>query len=153
MDLGLKDRLAVVTGASKGIGLAITRALVAEGARVVAGSRHSSPELGDLVDGGRVYAVAVDLSTTEGPQQLINAAREQGRPRPTSLGRRAIAPPPGTTPAPTSNWPNRLFSREANRRSHASTNSLPAPRARPRIDAMLTTGARERRTSRSLRRR
>jgi NAD(P)-dependent dehydrogenase (short-subunit alcohol dehydrogenase family) len=31
MDLGLKDQVAVVTGASKGIGLAVTRALVAEG--------------------------------------------------------------------------------------------------------------------------
>jgi hypothetical protein len=29
-------------------------------------------------------------------------------------------------------------------------NSLPAPRARPRIEAMLTTGARERRTRRSI---
>jgi NAD(P)-dependent dehydrogenase (short-subunit alcohol dehydrogenase family) len=79
MDLGLKDKLAVVTGASKGIGLAITQALVAEGARVVAGSRHTSPELGQLVDGGRVYAVAVDLSTVDGPQRLIDAAHEHGQ--------------------------------------------------------------------------
>jgi NAD(P)-dependent dehydrogenase (short-subunit alcohol dehydrogenase family) len=79
MDLDLKDKLAVVTGASKGIGLAITRALAAEGARVVAGSRHTSPELGELVDGGRVYAVAVDLSTADGPQRLIDAAHEHGQ--------------------------------------------------------------------------
>src|SRR5271156_6298940 len=39
MDLELTDKIAVVTGASKGIGLAVTRALVAEGARVVAGAR------------------------------------------------------------------------------------------------------------------
>jgi NAD(P)-dependent dehydrogenase (short-subunit alcohol dehydrogenase family) len=38
MDLHLTDKVAVVTGANKGIGLAITEALVAEGAYVVAGS-------------------------------------------------------------------------------------------------------------------
>src|SRR5437764_6041777 len=79
MDLGLTDKLAVVTGASKGIGLAIARALVAEGARVVTGSRGTSPELSELVAGGRVHAVAVDLSTASGPQQLIDAAREHGQ--------------------------------------------------------------------------
>jgi NAD(P)-dependent dehydrogenase (short-subunit alcohol dehydrogenase family) len=39
MDLNLKDKIAVVTGASKGIGLAIVKALAREGARVFAGSR------------------------------------------------------------------------------------------------------------------
>ena len=50
MDLGLDGQVAVVTGASKGIGLAITRALVAEGVRggrrrprASAGARRSSP--------------------------------------------------------------------------------------------------------------
>lgn len=78
MQLELTDKLAVVTGASKGIGLAVTRGLVAEGARVVAGSRGSTPELSELVDGGRVHAVAVDLSTPSGPAELIEAAREHG---------------------------------------------------------------------------
>ncbi len=36
MDLHLQNKVAVVTGASKGIGLAIVTALAAEGARVVA---------------------------------------------------------------------------------------------------------------------
>ena len=39
MDLDLDGKVAVVTGAAKGIGLAVTKALVEEGAHVVAGSR------------------------------------------------------------------------------------------------------------------
>jgi NAD(P)-dependent dehydrogenase (short-subunit alcohol dehydrogenase family) len=79
MDLELRGKLAVVTGASKGIGLAITRALVAEGAHVVAGARGSSPELRELSDsGGEVHEVAVDLSTASGPAELVAAAREHG---------------------------------------------------------------------------
>ena len=39
MDLGLKDRVYVVTGASRGLGRATAEVLVAEGAKVVVSSR------------------------------------------------------------------------------------------------------------------
>ena len=42
MDLGLKDRRVVVTGAASGIGLAVTEVLVAEGALVVAADLETS---------------------------------------------------------------------------------------------------------------
>jgi NAD(P)-dependent dehydrogenase (short-subunit alcohol dehydrogenase family) len=58
MDLKLADKVAVVTGANKGIGFAVTEALVAEGALVVAGSR--STENLDGLD--RVIAMPVDLA-------------------------------------------------------------------------------------------
>ncbi|MGZ4304608.1 MAG: SDR family NAD(P)-dependent oxidoreductase, partial [Solirubrobacteraceae bacterium] len=67
MDLELRDKVAVVTGANKGIGLAITEALVAEGAHVVAGSR-STANLNAL---DRVTAVAVDLQAADGPASLV----------------------------------------------------------------------------------
>ncbi|WP_020076803.1 oxidoreductase [Cryocola sp. 340MFSha3.1] len=78
MDLRLTDKLAIVTGASSGIGLAITRAFLDEGARVVTGSRTVSPELSALVDTGRVDAVVVDLSTPDGPGELVSRAEALG---------------------------------------------------------------------------
>jgi NAD(P)-dependent dehydrogenase (short-subunit alcohol dehydrogenase family) len=44
MDLRLNGQTAIVTGASRGIGLAITRGLVAEGVHVTAGGLKSSAE-------------------------------------------------------------------------------------------------------------
>jgi NAD(P)-dependent dehydrogenase (short-subunit alcohol dehydrogenase family) len=78
MDLGLTGKVAVVTGASKGIGLAITRALAAEGVRVVAGARTVDGELAALAEGGTVLPVAVDLSNPAGPESLVARAREYG---------------------------------------------------------------------------
>jgi NAD(P)-dependent dehydrogenase (short-subunit alcohol dehydrogenase family) len=73
MDLGLTDKVAVVTGAGKGIGLAATKALVEEGAQVVAGSRTT-----DNLDGlDHVTAVAVDLAAPDGPAQLIRRAIDE----------------------------------------------------------------------------
>lgn len=79
MDLALTGKRALVTGASKGIGLAITRALVAEGAQVVAAARSKSDDLADLVADGRVEEVKADLATADGPAELVAAALSGGR--------------------------------------------------------------------------
>jgi NAD(P)-dependent dehydrogenase (short-subunit alcohol dehydrogenase family) len=70
MDLGLTDKVAVVTGANKGIGLAIVQALVAEGAHLVAGSLTTE----NLEGLDRVTAVAVDLTAQDGPRNLVQKA-------------------------------------------------------------------------------
>lgn len=76
MDLNLQGKRAVVTGASKGIGLAVVRALAAEGASVTAGARHISDELRRLAGEHPVLPVAVDLSTPDGPAELVDAAAD-----------------------------------------------------------------------------
>ena len=74
MDLRLAGKVAVVTGASKGIGLAIARSLAAEGVHVVAGARNGSAELDVLADRKDVHPVLVDLTTPEGPGRLVSEA-------------------------------------------------------------------------------
>jgi NAD(P)-dependent dehydrogenase (short-subunit alcohol dehydrogenase family) len=78
MELDLTGRVAVVTGASKGIGLAITTLLVKEGVHVFAGARGSSEELTALGESGQVEHVGVDLGTQEGAAVLVDAATSRG---------------------------------------------------------------------------
>ena len=76
MDLQLTNKVVVVTGASKGIGLAITRTFAQEGAFVVAGARTVDA----LAGLERVTSLAVDLAAPEGPARLIERALgEHGR--------------------------------------------------------------------------
>ncbi|AVH55073.1 MULTISPECIES: SDR family NAD(P)-dependent oxidoreductase [Streptomyces] len=70
----LHGRTAVVTGASKGIGLAVVEALARAGARVVAGSRTSSEGLDALVKEGTVTWVPVDLTEPTAAERLVEAA-------------------------------------------------------------------------------
>jgi NAD(P)-dependent dehydrogenase (short-subunit alcohol dehydrogenase family) len=73
VDLQLQDKVAAVTGASKGIGLAVTRTLAAEGMRVVAGARTIDSLHG--IEG--VEPLAVDLLEPQGPSRLVGHALEQ----------------------------------------------------------------------------
>jgi NAD(P)-dependent dehydrogenase (short-subunit alcohol dehydrogenase family) len=74
MSIDFSGHSAVVTGASRGIGLAVTRGLAAGGARVTAGALHSSAELDKLADSYAVTSVEVDLAAPGGPAELVARA-------------------------------------------------------------------------------
>lgn len=73
MDLGLNGKVAVVSGGSKGIGMAVVRTLAAEGAQVVAGARTVDALLG--IDG--VTPIEVDLVEPGGSERLVGEAVDQ----------------------------------------------------------------------------
>ncbi len=94
MDLELSGRVAVVTGASKGIGLAITRTLLAAGARVVAASR--TPGRLDELAGPALVHVPVDLMDPDAPAEVMARAAEAFGGL-DILVNNAGGPPPGIT--------------------------------------------------------
>ncbi|MEU1937348.1 SDR family oxidoreductase [Streptomyces coeruleorubidus] len=77
MDLGLKDRVYVVTGATRGLGNATARELVADGAKVVVSGRdEKSVAEAAAALGPNAVGVAVDNADPDAPAMLIAAARE-----------------------------------------------------------------------------
>ena len=95
MDTGLTDRVALVPGSSSGIGLAVARALAAEGAHVVLAGRR-----GDLVraEAERLpsaLGVEVDLTDPAAPGLLVARAEERFGPVDVAV-LNGGGPPPGT---------------------------------------------------------
>jgi len=77
MDLGLADRVYVVTGGTRGLGRATAEALLADGAKVVLSSR-SQASIDEAVAalGDGAVGIAADNADPGTPQRLIDTARE-----------------------------------------------------------------------------
>ena len=85
MDLGLRDKVAIVMAASKGLGRASAAALAAEGTRVTIGARDArvlektAQEI-QQATGSRVLAVPTDVTRAEDMEAIVDATvREFGR--------------------------------------------------------------------------
>jgi 3-oxoacyl-[acyl-carrier protein] reductase len=83
MDLGLADKVAIVTGSSRGLGLASARALVAEGCKVCLCARGEERLAEAAVEveavarkPGMVLTVQADVSTPAGVERLIDRTSE-----------------------------------------------------------------------------
>jgi 3-oxoacyl-[acyl-carrier protein] reductase len=81
MDLGLAGRVALVTAASRGLGLASAKALAAEGTSLVIcarGVRQLEQAAGELrTMGARVEALQMDVSQPEAAEQLVNLVKQK----------------------------------------------------------------------------
>ncbi|MCW2967615.1 MAG: family oxidoreductase [Solirubrobacteraceae bacterium] len=76
MDLGLQDKLCVVTGASRGIGLVTARRLCEEGARVLFVARDREALAEASADCGGDF-LAIDITTPEAADEIIATCGEQ----------------------------------------------------------------------------
>jgi 3-oxoacyl-[acyl-carrier protein] reductase len=76
VDLGLRDRTYIVTGASGGLGFATAKALVGEGARLVISSRkaESISQAAAALGSDRVVGIPVDNAAPESAERLVAAA-------------------------------------------------------------------------------
>jgi 3-oxoacyl-[acyl-carrier protein] reductase len=78
MDLGLSGRAAIVTGATRGIGLATSRRLLVEGASVLLVGRDAETLERTADDlGGRVAIAAADVTSRHGGDRIVDAALQR----------------------------------------------------------------------------
>jgi NAD(P)-dependent dehydrogenase (short-subunit alcohol dehydrogenase family) len=71
LDLGLRDRVCIVTGSTGGIGLATAKLLAGEGARVVVCGRDSERVESARAESGAELGVVCDLAEPAAPEELV----------------------------------------------------------------------------------
>jgi NAD(P)-dependent dehydrogenase (short-subunit alcohol dehydrogenase family) len=101
----LHDRVALVTGAGRGIGRAVALALAAEGARVAVSARTTA-ELDEVVGlvekrGGQALALSADLSDRTVPARIVAQVKQAWGPIEILVNNAGV----GSTTIGTCRWP------------------------------------------------
>lgn len=109
MDLGLAGRVYLVSGGSRGIGLAVARALLDDGASVVLGARGADSVEAAVADlarsaGERVVGIPADLTDPTGAERMAAAAVARFGRLDGSLVNGPSPAPGGALDAPDSAW-------------------------------------------------
>ena len=105
MDLQLKDKVAVITGGSIGIGLAIAEGLAAEGVHLVLAARQADRVQAEATRiaghyGVRAIAVTADVGTTAGCAAIVQAAEAEFQGADLLINNAGSGRPPRPRPGP-----------------------------------------------------
>ena len=163
MDLGLKDKVAVITGASVGIGLAVAEGLAAEGADIVMAARGEDrlkKEARRVAKeyGVKTLAVACDVATPEGCDALVSATLKKFKGADILINNAGTGSNETIMQAPDEKWQaywdlhvmaavrlargHRAFDEKARRRRRSSTTPRSVPRSRSGTSRSTTSPSR-----------
>jgi len=148
MDLGLKDRVCVVLASTSGLGLAVARSLLAEGARVAVSGRDPARLARALESlggpGERLFGEPLDVTDADALRRHVGAVEERLGPVDV-LVTNAGGPPPGTALDITDEGLDRAFDLTLRSAVHAVEAVLPGMRARRwgRIVGMTSISVRQ----------
>jgi NAD(P)-dependent dehydrogenase (short-subunit alcohol dehydrogenase family) len=132
MDLGLAGRVAIVTGASRGIGRACAAALLAEGTQVVVASKdpaRNAAACAELSKAGRVLGIEIDIENDQSIRQMVTRTLETFGRLDILINNAALVSPGDLYTMSDAEW-GRLFDKKLNGFARCMRHAIPPMRER-----------------------